>query len=257
MILQALTEYYEVLQKQGKAASPGWGPVKVSYTLYLGEGGTLERVASIQTEQQRGKKTVPAPQIMSLPAPEKRTVGVVSNFLCDNSSYMLGVDGKGRPQRAVECFAACKTLHEKILADVDTPAARAVLAFFQSWQPEAAPEHPALAEYWEDILSGANLTFRYDGGFVHDDPAIRRAWERHYGGSGDDGGTEMVCLVTGEKGPVENTHPSVKGVQGAQSSGAALVSFNAALPFAEGRTDGSRTGTPPPARPPPSPTPPR
>ena len=55
MILQALTEYYEVLQKQGKAAAPGWGPVKVSYTLYLGEGGTLERVASIQTEQQRGK----------------------------------------------------------------------------------------------------------------------------------------------------------------------------------------------------------
>lgn len=110
---------------------------------------------------------------------------------------------------------------------MDTPAARAVLAFFQSWQPEAAPEHPALAEYWEDILSGANLIFRYDGGFVHDDPAIRRAWERHYGGSGDDGGTEMVCLVTGEKGPVENTHPSVKGVQGAQSSGAALVSFNA------------------------------
>ena len=46
MILQALTEYYEVLQKQGKAAAPGWGPVKVSYTLYLGEGGTLERVAS-------------------------------------------------------------------------------------------------------------------------------------------------------------------------------------------------------------------
>lgn len=227
MILQALTEYYEVLQKQGKAAAPGWGPVKVSYTLYLGEGGTLERVASIQTEQQRGKKTVPAPQIMSLPAPEKRTVGVVSNFLCDNSSYMLGVDGKGRPQRALECFAACKSLHEKVLSDVDTPAARAVLAFFQSWQPEAAPEHPALAEYWEDILSGANLTFRYDGGFVHDDPAIRRAWERHYGGSGDDGGTEMVCLVTGEKGPVENTHPSVKGVQGAQSSGAALVSFNA------------------------------
>lgn len=227
MILQALTEYYEVLQKQGKAAAPGWGPVKVSYTLYLGEGGTLERVASIQIEQQRGKKTVPAPQIMSLPAPEKRTVGVVSNFLCDNSSYMLGVDGKGRPQRALECFAACKALHEKVLSDVDTPAARAVLAFFQSWQPEAAPEHPALAEYWEDILSGANLIFRYDGGFVHDDPAIRRAWERHYGGSGDDGGTEMVCLVTGEKGPVENTHPSVKGVQGAQSSGAALVSFNA------------------------------
>ena len=37
----------------------------------------------------------------------------------------------------------------------------------------------------------------------------------------------MVCLVTGEKGPVESVHPSIKNVQGAQFSGAALVSFNA------------------------------
>ena len=37
----------------------------------------------------------------------------------------------------------------------------------------------------------------------------------------------MVCLVTGQIGPVENIHPSIKNVQGAQSSGAALVSFNA------------------------------
>ena len=37
----------------------------------------------------------------------------------------------------------------------------------------------------------------------------------------------MVCLVTGAYGPVENVHPAIKNVQGAQSSGAALVSFNA------------------------------
>ena len=37
----------------------------------------------------------------------------------------------------------------------------------------------------------------------------------------------MCCLVTGETGPVELTHPFIKGVWGAQPSGAALVSFNA------------------------------
>ena len=56
MILQALAEYYSALQKQGKVASPGRGPVKVSFALYLGEDGTLERVVSVQTEQLRGKK---------------------------------------------------------------------------------------------------------------------------------------------------------------------------------------------------------
>ena len=31
MILQALTDYYRALERQGKIAAPGWGPVKVSF----------------------------------------------------------------------------------------------------------------------------------------------------------------------------------------------------------------------------------
>ena len=33
MILQALTEYYQVLYRQGKIAAPGWSPVKVTFAL--------------------------------------------------------------------------------------------------------------------------------------------------------------------------------------------------------------------------------
>lgn len=72
-----------------------------------------------------------APRSISLPAPVKRTVGVAANFLCDNSSYFLGIDNKGKPQRTQECFAACKAHHESLLKDVDSPAAQAVLAFFR------------------------------------------------------------------------------------------------------------------------------
>src|SRR5690606_39218302 len=35
-----------------------------------------------------------------------------------------------------------------------------------------------------------------------------------------------TCLVTGETGPIARLHPAIKGVVGAQSSGASLVSFN-------------------------------
>ena len=86
MILQALTEYYQVLYRQGKIAAPGWSPVKVTFALCIGDDGGLEQVIDIQTEQARGKKTVPAPQILSLPAPVKRSSGVAANFLCDKSS---------------------------------------------------------------------------------------------------------------------------------------------------------------------------
>ena len=225
MILQALTDYYHVLEREGKIAAPGWGPVKVSFALGLGDDGTLEQVISIQTEQQKGKKTVVAPQIISLPAPVKRTVGVAANFLCDNSGYMLGIDDKGKPRRTRECFDACRALHEQLLDGVDSPAARAVLAFFRTWDPEQAREHPALAEQLDDVLAGGNLVFRTAEGFVHNDPAVRQAWEAHYSAAGD--GPQGICLVTGEYGPVEAVHPAIKNVAGAQSSGAALVSFNA------------------------------
>lgn len=224
MILQALTDYYQVLEAQGKLLAPGWSPVKVSFALCINASGALEQVISVQTEQPKGKKTVLAPQLIDLPAPVKRSSGIAANFLCDNSSYLLGADAKGKPQRSAECFAACRVLHETILRDTDSPAAKAVLAFFRTWQPEQAASHPALVEYWDDIMAGGNLVFWVDGAYVHEDPDVRRAWDAHYQTAD---GPEMVCLVTGKRGPVEAVHPSIKNVQGAQSSGAALVSFNA------------------------------
>ena len=56
MILQALTDYYRVLERQGKIAAPGWSPVKVSFALCIGDDGTLEQVIDIQTEQAAGKE---------------------------------------------------------------------------------------------------------------------------------------------------------------------------------------------------------
>ncbi len=75
------------------------------------------------------------------------------------------------------------------------------------------------------MRKGANLVFRVEGRFAQEDAAIRAAWQNHYDSGGD--GPDMQCLVTGQMGPVARLHPAVKGVRGAQSSGASLVSFNA------------------------------
>lgn len=225
MILQALTAYYEALVQTGKLEAPGWAPAKVGIALDLSDTGEVEQAVSITEPIVRGKKTVIGPRVINMPAQVKRTVGISANFLCDNSSYMLGFDAKGKPERSLECFAACKALHGQLLSGVDSPAARAVCAFFESWMPQTASEHPALAACMDDLLRGANIVFRYDGAFVHDDPAIRAAWQRHYDASGN--GPQSICLVTGERCEPVTVHPPIKGIQGAQSSGAALVSFNA------------------------------
>lgn len=225
MILQALAEHYESLVAQGKLDKPGWVKAKISYALCINDRGELEQVDIVKIQpSQDTKKAAPVPRTMSLPAPVKRTVGISSNFLWDNSTYLLGVDNKGKPQRSLDCFDACKTLHHDLLDGVDSPAAKALLAFFDHWDPTQAQNQPALQDDWEELITNANLVFRYNGDFIHNDPLIQAAWQSHYDTETE--GPQAVCLVTGRTGPVEAVHPSIKGVVGAQSSGAALVSFN-------------------------------
>lgn len=226
MILQALTRYYEDLLSRGEIAAPGWSPAKISYALCLNGAGDLEQVIPTMEEVTKGKKTVLQPQTFSLPAAVKRTVRIDANFLWDNSSYLLGVDQKGKPERSRDCFAAAAQKHHAVLDGVDSPIARAILAFFDTWQPEHAAEHPALTGQFEEVTAGANLLFRVDGCYPQKDDAIRAAWQSCRESSDPDA-VRMQCLVTGREDEITATHPAIKGVRNAQSSGAALVSFNA------------------------------
>ena len=226
MILQVLTRYYEDLLQQGEIAAPGWGPAKISFALCLDRDGQVLQVIPTMEEVAMGKKTVLRPQSMILPSAVKRTVGVASNFLWDNSAYLLGADQKGKPERSRDCFRAAASLHHTVLDGVDSPAAKAILTFFDTWQPEKAMEHPALSGQYEAVTAGGNLLFRVDGCYPHEDTAIREAWQRYRNGTDEDA-VKMQCLVTGREDEITATHPAIKGVRDAQSSGAALVSFNA------------------------------
>ena len=226
MILQALTQYYEDLLRLGKINRPGWSKQKLNYSLLLSKEGELLQLLHLQQEVQRGNKTVLGPQEMWVPSPVKRSSGIRPNFLCDTSSYLLGVDGKGKADRSIDCFAASKALHLQLLREVDSPIARAIVRFFEHWDPSQAASHPALQEDWEELLKGGNLTFSLSEQFAAQDPAIADAWTRHYEDSSADA-EPIRCLVTGQTGTLARLHPSIKGVAGAQSSGASLVSFNA------------------------------
>ena len=225
MILQALVEYYEALERKEKITSPGWCRARVAYGLDISEQGELMGVIPLKKEQQKGKKTVWVPQDLTVPQMVSRCSAVSANFLCDHSGYMLGIDNKGKPERSRECFECAKKKHKDILGNISSPAARAVCRFFDCWAPDRAAENPYLVPELEEIISGSNLVFMIDGEYVHEDPDIMQCWEEYSHQSGT--GPEGVCLVTGRREEIARIHGTIKGVQGAQSSGAALVSFNA------------------------------
>ncbi|MFR8170283.1 MAG: type I-C CRISPR-associated protein Cas8c/Csd1 [Marvinbryantia sp.] len=224
MILQALVNYYETLQNAGKIAQQGWCQAKVSFALNLDAEGRLKGIISLKTENTVGKKKVVLPAVKMVPEMVTRSSGISANFLCDNSKYLLGIDAQGTGKRVLECFEAAKNRHLEILKSAEGKFASAVKAFFSTWEPQRAKEYPALQEMWEEITGGGNLIFVMDDEDAQDDEEIRRAWKEFL--DSESSGREGICMVTGKKTEIARIHSTIKGVQGAQSSGAALVSFN-------------------------------
>ena len=225
MILQALVRHYENLAAQGKVSREGWCQAKVSYGINLSREGKITGIISLKKEEERGKKTVIVSDIRTVPEMVTRSSGVSANFLCDNSKYFLGIDAQGSGTRIQECFQAARKRHLELLHGVEGEMAQAVRLFFENWNPQEAADCGPVKENWEDVTDGGNLIFCMGIEEVQDDPMIQEAWEQARSESGE--GPEGICLVTGRRSEISRIHRTIKGVPGAQSSGAALVSFNA------------------------------
>jgi len=230
VILQSLYELYERLldEPESGISKPGYSKAQVSFAFNL--SGTGELLDVIDVRDASGGKKLRA-RDMDVPRQVKRTSGVSANFLCDNSGYVMGVvQQKGRElEIATAKHEAMRSLHDEVLEGSDDPGARAVLAFLHKWDPARAQDCPALASLWNDIVGGGSIVFKLDGasGYIHNRPSVRRSWEAYCAKKTEKSEGLGYCLVTGEVGPIARVHDSVKGVIGAQTSGAALVSFNA------------------------------
>lgn len=222
MILQALVAYYNELAARGEISKPGWAKAKISWAVELGDDGSVLGILPLKGESADGKKQLP--REILLPAPITKASSIRSNFLWENAEYLLGVPTKESGGKTAKRFATAKELHDSLLADVHTPVAEAIKAYFAACDPEAiAAQLPDGC--MDELQKGANLTFLYQNRFPGDFPELCAAWDTHYGG--EKSGETFVDVVTGEVIVPEETHPSIKNVQDAQSSGAALVSFNA------------------------------
>lgn len=244
MILSSLVSYYESLVEKGRLMRPGWSPVKVSYAVYLRADGRICRIVSLKKDEVRGKKTVPAPLQLYVPAPVVRTVGIRANFMCDTAAYLLGCPTDDPKAKAKQKFEAAKELHLRLLAGVSSKAAETLRQFFATHRPENLATLGVSDGIAEELNGGAVVTFAdEDGRYLMNDPAVADAWDAAYGSSDED--TVMGrCLVTGREDRIAIVHDKIKGVVGAQSSGAGLVGFNAAAYESYGKNGGQGRNAP-------------
>ena len=221
MILQALTDYYDSLIRDGLVGKPGWSKLPISYQVVLNEDGKLIQLQSILAETSDGKSLK---KFLLVPEPEHRSgTQKKAHFLCDNAGYLLGYE-KGSVQ--LEKFNAAKELHHKILDHCQSTVAKAILKFFDCWNPLEAEQNSLINAEPDAINNGGNLIFIVNQDSPLIDKEICRAWDSFKANSIGDF-TRGQCLVTGRKNvPIARIHPNIKGVRGAQTSGAAIVSFN-------------------------------
>ncbi|NTV05944.1 MAG: type I-C CRISPR-associated protein Cas8c/Csd1 [Chlorobiaceae bacterium] len=221
MILQALYDYY-----QRKAAAPdsniapeGFEWKEIPFVIVIDKEGNF--VALEDTREGDGKKKRAKPFLV--PAAEKKTVGIKANLLWDNVEYALGANPRDRKDIDARKNAFLNRLHETFSDETSASFVAPLIEFLQHNPMEQINSKESENELLKELLeNNANVTFRVLGSQNTNlcetmKPYILKNQESDEG---------EICLVSGNREPIARLNVSIKGVRGAQSSGAALVSFN-------------------------------
>ncbi len=251
MIIQALCEYYDILDNDPTTpiSRPGYSSVNVSFNLVISETGEISHIIDLRTDDKK-----PRPQTIKVPQQNSRANGINPYFLCENAKYVFGVEKLKRADfekkylnksdseyvvleeddkevtltnsRTKQYFEAFRKLHNDILGSMDSVGVKRLLLFLDTWNPEEFLQNPKIAQYKDDILAGGNVVFDYHDSFLHENSGVKALWEKYNADAGDEKIVFSPCLVTGETEPIARLHQKIKGIFGAQSAGASLVSFN-------------------------------
>lgn len=221
MILQTLNDYYQrrqlSLNPQDRLPTFGLEEKEIPFVIEIDVEGRLVNLAD--TRAIEGKKKIG--QRFLVPQGIKKTSGVAANLLWDTAEYVLGVDTKGKPERVVVQHAAFRARLDALPEDALRDAGiKAILAFLNNVDLKQFEVLPA----WSDILAtNPVMTFRLHGDveLVCQRPAIVDTTAQTIKKKPDG-----ICLVSGNPMAIERLHPAIKGVWGAQTSGANIVSFN-------------------------------
>lgn len=266
MILQALNDYYQRRMADPDPARrlPAFGREmkQISFILELAADGTLKAISDVR--RQVAKRLVGNAYLV--PKGVKKTSGIAANLLWDNAEYVLRVPDtkklavaatKGKPEEYLERLVDMQKAFTAQVQALPEPAQSdagivAVLAFLSGDTLAAAS---GLANMAEIEASNPVLSFRLlgDDDLVCQRPAVAAcsvAADSDDDNAAADGDPPSEtptaaatpaahCLVTGQSAPAERLHTAIKGVWGAQTSGANIVSFNLDAFNSWGKTQGA------------------
>ncbi len=232
MILQALCDYYK---RKSDLPRLGSEAKAIPFVIEINAAGELVQIED--TRHIEGKKKIA--RNFLVPQGEKKTSGVATNLLWDNAEYVLRASGADKlaemsMERRMKYRLHLHEMRNAFIAQImalpesthEDAGLAAVLNFLASdFKHMKANRKRLMADpLWSEILeTNPFLTFRLNGDLelVCQRPAVRAVLEKV-----ETDPEEITCSISGEMDVFERLHTSIKGVWGAQSSGANIVSFN-------------------------------
>ena len=225
MIISALVKRYE----DTADVKPGWQRRIVHFALDISENGELLGVIPLgdPSDKKTAYQTLTVPSIGS--GRSGKNAYETAYFLCDDGGYMLGLDPKK--------FASAQKLHTELLFGIDSPAAKAITAYFSAGipvTPDGTDVIKAAQQKYIFLVNGRRVD--YDDA----DNEIINAWQVQYKSKSivED---EDICLVTGERDSIIRLHDKVE-LRGVTMGKQPLISMNEQTSF---RSYGETKGDPP------------
>jgi CRISPR-associated protein Csd1 len=219
MILQALKEYYDrkAADPDSDIAPQGWEQKEIPFIVVINPDGELVGIEDTREGEGKGKRA----KTFLVPQAVKKTSGITANLLWDTAGYVFGLDNKGNNKRAV---LQKKAFTDRLINELgDIPVIQTLIHFLQNISIDRLQKESC----WEEIFEkNPNVSFRMSNNTFllcrHPDVVARLSSSM----SQEQDDHSGICLVTGENRKIKVLHTAIKGVYGAQSTGANIVSFN-------------------------------
>lgn len=222
MILQELVRYYDRRSSSDDPVQrlPAFGleDKEIPFLIELTPDGSVSQL--VDTRSLEGKKL--RAKTFLVPQGVKRAAGIRANLLWDTAAYSIGLARERKFQSELTPHSAFVARIQALPPSLQNrPGVAAMRAALDRSDWSVLEQHPA----WPEIVeTNPVLAFRLTGEqeLTCQDTALAA-----HAAADDDMPATVFCLVDGSMEPMQRLHTAIKGVWGAQSSGANIVSFNA------------------------------
>jgi CRISPR-associated protein Csd1 len=233
MILKALADYYERMLNDPECdvAPYGFEDKEIPFLIVLNKDGQFVNLRD--TRAGEGKKK--SARKYRVPLGAKKTSGIKTNLLWDNPQYVLGfpkTDKTKDKEKAKKSLGDFKEKIKELFDDIKDEGIEAILKYYCSSAFNQVVENPLFSEVKEE---NANITFMLEG----ENQLITQCSkvEKRIADNFEKiNGKQQICAASGNIDEIAILHTSIKGVWGAQTSGANIVSFNDNAYCSFGRT---------------------